>query len=169
LLKRFKISTKILVISASFCLPAIGQEHKGGQSDSLPANSSASEADSEQIYGLLLKRLDRWNAHDIEGYMEVYWKSPELLVVVDAEQFNGWQQLHDSYINGYPDRSAMGFIQPKRIQVKLLKPDLALALTWWSVSFPSSKQEMVGDSTMNLQKFDDGWKIVASHTSVAGM
>jgi hypothetical protein len=58
----------------------------------------------------------RCNAHDIEGYMEVYWKSPDLLVVVDAGQFNGWQQLHDSYNNGYPDRSAMGFIQPKRIQ-----------------------------------------------------
>ena len=87
--------------------------------------------------------LDRWNAHDIEGYMEVYWKSPELLVVVDSEQFNGWQQLHDSYLNGYPDRNAMGFIQPKRIQVKLLKPDLALALTWWSVTFPSSKQSVL--------------------------
>jgi hypothetical protein len=37
------------------------------------------------------------------------------------------------------------------------------------VSFPSSKQEMVGNSTMNLQKFGDGCKIVASHTSVAGM
>ena len=157
-------------ISVFFCLAAIAQEHKGWQSDSLPANSSgASVADTQQVYGILLKMLDRWNAHDIEGYMEVYWKSPELLVVVDSEQFNGWQQLHDSYLNGYPDRNAMGFIQPKRIQVKLLKPDLALALTWWSVSFPSSKQEMVGDSTMNLQRFDDGWKIVASHTSVAGM
>jgi Protein of unknown function (DUF3225) len=113
--------------------------------------------------------LDRWNAHDIEGHLEVYWKSPELLVVVDSEQFNGWQQLHDSYINGYPDRGAMGFIQPKRIQVKLLKPDLALALTWWSVTFPSSKQTVVGNSTMNLQKFSDGWKIVASHTSIAAM
>ena len=71
--------------------------------------------------------LDRWNAHDIEGHLDVYWKSPELLVVVDSEQFNGWQQLHDSYINGYPDRNAMGFIEPKRVQVKLLKPDLALA------------------------------------------
>jgi uncharacterized protein (TIGR02246 family) len=168
--KRFKALFKILAISAFFCLAAIAQEHKGWQSDSLPANSSgASVADTQQVYGILLKMLDRWNAHDIEGYMEVYWKSPELLVVVDSEQFNGWQQLHDSYLNGYPDRNAMGFIQPKRIQVKLLKPDLALALTWWSVSFPSSKQEMVGDSTMNLQRFDDGWKIVASHTSVAGM
>jgi hypothetical protein len=167
--KRSKVLFKILAISAFFCLPAIAQEHKGLQSGSLPANASASVVDTQQVYGILLKMLDRWNAHDIDGYMEAYWKSPELLIMVDAEQFNGWQQLRDSYINGYPDRSAMGFIQPKRIQVKLLKPDLALALTWWSVSFPSSKQEMVGDSTMNLQKFDDGWKIVASHTSVAGM
>ena len=59
----------------------------------------------------------------------------------------------------------MGFIQPKRIQVRLLKPDLALALTWWTINFPSSNQEVVGDTTMNLQKFDDGWKIIASHTS----
>jgi hypothetical protein len=41
-----------------------------------------------QVYEVLLKMLDRWNAHDIEGHLEVYWKSPELLVVVDSEQFN---------------------------------------------------------------------------------
>ena len=167
--KRFKIFIKIFAISASFCLPAIGQDQKSWQLDSRAANSRASEADTQQVYDILLKMLDRWNAHDIEGHMDVYWKSPELLVVIDSEEFNGWQQLHDSYVNGYPDRNAMGFIQPTRIQVKLLKPDLALALTWWSVSFPSSKQKVVGNTTTNLQKFDDGWKIVASHTSVAGM
>jgi hypothetical protein len=81
----------------------------------------------------------------------------------------GMEQLHDSYMNGYPDRTAMGFIQPKRIQVKLLNPDLALALTWWSATFPTSKKTVVGNSTMNLQKFSDGWKIIASHTSIDGM
>ena len=156
-------------ISVSFCLPVMAQEQNGWQFDSLRANSSVSKPDAQQVYEVLLKMLDRWNAHDIEGHLEVYWKSPELLVVVGSEQFNGWQQLHDSYINGYPDRTAMGFIQPKRIQVRLLKPDLALALTWWSISFPSSKQTVVGNTTMNLQKFDDGWKIVASHTSTAEM
>jgi uncharacterized protein (TIGR02246 family) len=150
-----------------FCPIAVAQERNGWELDSLPGNPNVSKPDAQQVYEILLKMLDRWNAHDIEGYMEVYWKSPELLVVVDSEQFNGWQQLHDSYLNGYPDRNAMGFIQPKRIQVKLLKPDLALALTWWSVTFPSSKQSVVGNSTMNLQKFNDGWKIVASHTSIA--
>jgi hypothetical protein len=168
--KRFETFIKIWAIAASyFCLPVMAQEQNGWQFDSLRGNSSVSKPDSQQVYEVLLKMLDRWNAHDIEGHLQVYWKSPELLVVVDSEQFNGWQQLHDSYINGYPDRNAMGFIQPKRIQVKLLKPDIALALTWWSVVFPSSKQNVVGNSTMNLQKFNDSWKIVASHTSIAVM
>jgi uncharacterized protein (TIGR02246 family) len=113
--------------------------------------------------------LDRWNAHDIEGHLEAYWKSSELLVVIDSEQFNGWQQLHDSYVSGYPGATGMGFIQPNRIQVRLLKPDLALALTWWTINFPSSHQKVVGNTTMNFQKFDDGWKIVASHSSTNEM
>jgi hypothetical protein len=176
--KRFETFMQILAISAlSFCLPVMAQEQIGWQFDSLHPNSIVSKPDAQQVYEVLLKMLDRWNAHDIEGHMAVYWKSPELLVVVDSEDFNGWQQLHDSYVNGYPDRNAMGFIEPTRIQVKLLKPDLALALTWWSVSFPSSKQKVgrryqwagrqLGNTTTILQKFADGWKIVASHTSTA--
>jgi beta-aspartyl-peptidase (threonine type) len=152
-----------------FCLPVIGQERAVWQFDSLQANSSISKPDAQQVYDVLLKMLDRWNAHDIEGYLDVYWKSPELLIVVDSEQFNGWQQLHDSYCNGYPDRAAMGFIQPKRIQVKLLRPDMALALTWWSITFPTSKQTVVGNTTMDLQKFDDGWKVIAAHSSTTEM
>jgi uncharacterized protein (TIGR02246 family) len=164
-----RLSRIVQIFLFCSCLPVTAQEKNGWQFDSLGANSSATKSDAQQVYEVLLKMLDRWNAHDIEGHLEVYWKSPELLVVVDSEQFNGWQQLHDSYMNGYPNRDAMGFINPARIQVKLLKPDLALALTWWSVTFPNSKQKVVGNTTMNLQKFDDGWKIVASHTSTAEM
>ena len=168
--KRFGTFIKILAIAAlAFCLPAVAQERNAWQFGSLPANSSVPKPDDQQVYEILLKMLDRWNGHDIEGYLGVYWNSPELLVVVGSEQFNGWQQLHDSYISGYPSATAMGFIQPKRIQIRLLKPDLALALTWWSVTFPNSKQPVVGNSTMNLQKFEDGWKIVASHTSIVGV
>jgi len=166
--KRLETFIELFAISAFFfCLPVMAQEQNGWHFDSLRANSSLSKPDAQQAYEVLLKMLDSWNAHDIEGHLDVYWKSPELLVIVDLEQFNGWEQLHDSYVNGYSDRNAMGFIQPKRIQIKLLKPDLALALTWWSVSFPSSKRTAVGNTTMNLQKFADGWKIVASHTSMA--
>jgi hypothetical protein len=113
--------------------------------------------------------LDNWNAHDIEKHLDAYWKSPELPVVIDAEHINGWQQRHDFYIAGYPDRVAMGSIEPGRVQVRLLKPDLALALTWWTINFPTSNQKVVGNTTMNLQKLDGVWKIVGSHSSTAEM
>ncbi|MBV9105920.1 MAG: DUF3225 domain-containing protein [Verrucomicrobia bacterium] len=163
------ISPVLCALLPCFSLPATAEVPGGWQFDSLTATPAASTSDSQLVYEVLLKMLDRWNAHDIEGHLEVYWKSPDLLVVVDSEQFNGWQQLHDSYINGYPDRSSMGYITPARIQVKLLKPDLALALTWWSISFPNSKQKVVGNTTMNLQKFAEGWKVVAAHSSTAEM
>src|SRR3984957_19922415 len=164
--KRLKTLIKISAISAlSFSLPAMAQERNGWQFDSLQANATVSKPDAQLVYDVLLKMLDRWNAHDMEGHLDVYWKSPELLVVIDSEQFNGWQQLHDSYVNGYPDRNAMGFVQPTRIQVKLLKPDLALALTWWSASFPTSKLKVVGNTTTDLEKFNAGWNTVGSHPS----
>jgi hypothetical protein len=143
----------------------MAEEQGGWLFDSLTSIPVAAQSEGRQVYEVLLRMLERWNAHDIEGHLEVYWKSPQLLVVADSEQFNGWQQLHDSYFNGYPNRDSMGYIIPARIQVKLLKPDFALALTWWSISFPYSKQKVVGNTTMNLQKFGDDWKIVAAHSS----
>ena len=165
---RFGSFIKLLAITwFAFCLHATAQEQNGWEFGSLPANSNLPKTDDQEIYNFLLKMLDRWNAHDIDGYVEAYWKSPDLLVVVGSEEFDGWQQLHESYVSGYSSRTAMGSIQPKRIQIRLLKPDLALALTWWSITFPNSKQPVVGNSTMNLQKFEDGWKIVVSHTSIS--
>jgi hypothetical protein len=168
--KRLRVFSKILAMSAlSSCLTVMAQENSGWQYDSLGAKTDSTKPDAQRVYELLLKMLDRWNAHDIEGHLDAYWKSSELLVVIDSEQVNGWQELHDSYIRGYPDRSAMGYIEPGRVQVRLLTPDLALALTWWTINFPSTKQKVVGNTTMNLQKFNDGWKIVASHSSTAEM
>jgi uncharacterized protein (TIGR02246 family) len=161
-----RILLMLLVCCSS---PGMAEEQGGWVFDSLDSLQGAPESDGQQVYEVLLKMLDRWNAHDIEGHLEAYWKSAELLVVVDSEQFNGWQQLHDSYVNGYPNRDSMGYINPARIQIKLLKPDLALVLSWWSISFPNSKQRVVGNTTMNLQKFDQGWKIVASHSSTTDM
>jgi hypothetical protein len=166
---RWTFSRVLWLAVLCVCLPVMADEQGGWQFDSLASAPAPTTSDGQKVYEVLLKMLDRWNAHDIEGYLEVYWKSPELLLVIDSEQFNGWQQLHDSYMNGYPDRNSMGYINPARIQVKLLKPDLALALTWWSISFPNSKQKVVGNTTMNLQKFDDGWKVVAAHSSTAEM
>jgi hypothetical protein len=57
-----------LIVSAlPFNAPLIAQEQNAWQFGSLPANSSVYKPDDQQVYEVLLKRLDRWNAHDIEG------------------------------------------------------------------------------------------------------
>jgi hypothetical protein len=168
--QRVEAYLKVVAISAFFSgLPLLAQEQSGWQFDSLRADGNGSKSNVRQIYEVLLKMLDRWNAHHIEKYMEGFRKSPELLVVIDAEEFNGWQQLHDYYASGYPDRNAMGVIEPARIQVRLLKPDFALALTKWSVSFQTSKRSVTAKTTMNLQNVDGAWKIVESHTSTVDL
>jgi hypothetical protein len=130
----------------SFCLPVKAQEISGWQFDSLRGDLTVSKSDAQQIYEVLLKMLDRWNAHDIGGHLKVYWKSPELLVFVDSEQLNAGSNsmTHISMGSGYVARSVS--FNPRASNSKLLKPDLALSLTWWSASFPTSKVKVVGNT-----------------------
>jgi hypothetical protein len=45
----------------------MAQERNGWQFDSLRANTKVSEPDAQQVYEVLLKMLDRWNAHLVVG------------------------------------------------------------------------------------------------------
>ena len=159
------------VITVFFCFTVLlrAQEQNWETFDSSTSKTTSAKSNGQLIYEVLLKEIDRWNAHDIDGYLDVYWKSPDLSVVVDSEEFTGWQQLHDAYVKGLSDRNSMGWAAPARIRVRIVAPNLAYSLTWWSVSFPNSKKKLVGNTTGLLQKFEDGWKIISSHSSTADL
>jgi hypothetical protein len=57
--------SRIILILALCSLPAIAQEGNGWQFDSIGLNTTSPESDAQQVYDVLLKMLDRWNAHDI--------------------------------------------------------------------------------------------------------
>ena len=52
-------------LSVRFLPPGYGAGAEGWEFDSLRGNPSVSKPDAQQIYEVLLKMLDRWNAHDI--------------------------------------------------------------------------------------------------------
>jgi len=64
-----------------------------------------------EVRELLLQGEASWNVGSIEGYMETYWKSPELRFASGGKVTFGWQQTLDGYLKRYPDRAAMGFIR----------------------------------------------------------
>jgi len=120
-------------------------------------------SDYQQIYGLLMKMPDRWNAHDLDGYLSVFWNSPDLLTVIEGEQIKGWGDLNATYHRGYASPDEMGSFTPDRIQIQMVTADVAVALDWWTMR--AKRGKAVGTTTVVLRKFQEGWRIVVSHTS----
>ena len=133
---------------------------KPSDSQSAPTGDPS---DYQQIYSLLVTMADRWNAHDIDGYLAPYWKSPDLLVVVEGEQLKGWADVNSVYHRGYPNKDEMGRLFPDRIQIQMVSADVAVALDWWTVGQKVGK--VLGTSTMVLRKINGTWVIVVMHSS----
>src|ERR1700736_3103161 len=90
-----------------------GWQYDAVMPDHLADTSSPTAADINAINDLLAKMANRWNAHDLDGYLSVFWNSPRLLVVSGDDQLQGWDALRDSYKEGYGkegygDLKAMG-------------------------------------------------------------
>jgi ketosteroid isomerase-like protein len=120
-------------------------------------------SDYQKIYSLLVNMADRWNAHDIDGYLSAYWQSPDLLVVIAGEQLKGWADVLSTYRRGYTSRDEMGTLIPERIQIQMVSADVAVGLDWWTAVMRKGK--VLGTSTMVLRKIDGNWVIVVMHSS----
>ena len=101
----------------------------------------------------------------LEGYLDYFWKSPDLLAVSDAQQFSGWQELHDTYLRSFHNPDEMGQEAQSRIEIRMIRPDLAQTLNYWTISLIGSKRVAVGIDTLYLQRFDVGWKVISVHSS----
>jgi ketosteroid isomerase-like protein len=122
--------------------------------------------EEQEVAALLAKMVDRWNAHDIDGYMETLWNSPDLLCVVDGEEIMGWNNLLTSYIRGYPDRAAMGSVRTERTLIQPINEDVAFAMDWWRATYGANTHSVYATSTYLLKRLpNEGWKIAAVHTS----
>jgi uncharacterized protein (TIGR02246 family) len=137
--------------------------------DSIKPSASQAAPDSnpsdyQQIFRLLGKMADSWNAHDIDGYLAAYWQSPDLLVIIEGEQLKGWADVTSTYHRGYPNKDEMGTLLPDRIQIQMVSADVAVALDWWTVVLRKGK--VLGTSTMVLRKIEGNWLIVVMHSSL---
>lgn len=132
--------------------------------DTINQQKAAGARDPEkEVYDQLVQSLDAWNHHDIDGFLESFWHSDDLVVVVDGENVRGWDLLSKAYHTGYPNPDEMCKLTIDRAQVQMLAPDLGFVLAWYTASFPKKKE--FGTSTIILRKFSEGWRIIISHTS----
>jgi ketosteroid isomerase-like protein len=124
---------------------------------------AAESSDETQIRALLRTQTDAWNRGDIDTFMAGYWKSDETVFVGASGITRGWQSVLDRYRKNYPDRKAMGQLTFSALEVHLVCPDAAFAIGQYQLERENDKPS--GIFTLNFQKFAEGWRIVADHTT----
>ena len=132
--------------------------------DTINQQKVAGAADPEkEIYDEVNRAVDAWNHHNLDGYLDSFWRSDSLVVVVEGETVRGWDLLSKALHLGYPNPSEMGSLTLDRVQVQMLSSDIGMAVTWDTVSFPKKKE--FGTSTIVMKKLPEGWRVVVMHTS----
>lgn len=117
----------------------------------------------QEIKSLMAKQTAAWNNGDIEGFMQGYWKSENLIFVSGDNVTKGWQQTTDRYKKNYNTREKMGVLTFSDLEVNVLSKDSAVVLGRWKVAHEPKDNQ--GRFTLIFRKFKDGWKIIHDHTS----
>lgn len=128
---------------------------------------SFAQSKDEKIKSDIRKVMDEqvvaWNKGDIDGFMQGYWKSEELIFVSGDRVTKGWQQTTDNYKKNYNTREKMGVLTFSELEITVLSKDSAKVLGRWKVAHEPKDNQ--GRFTLIFRKFKDGWRIIHDHTS----
>ncbi|MGH9971270.1 MAG: YybH family protein [Pyrinomonadaceae bacterium] len=115
------------------------------------------------VRGVLDAQRDAWNQGDIEGYMDGYARSLDIIFISGDSLTRGWQTVHDRYKKTYDSREKMGTLTFSDVEVNVLTNDAAIMIGRWHLQ--RTKDEPHGRFTLIFRRTKQGWKIVHDHTS----
>ena len=130
--------------------------------------SKQSERDRKIIRAVrqaLEAQVAAWNRGDIEGFMEGYARSSDIVFVSGDEVRRGWQTVLERYKKSYDSRAKMGTLAFTELEVTPISRDAAVALGRWQLTRAGDKPH--GRFTLLLRRTPQGWRIVHDHTSSA--
>ncbi len=137
----------------------------GCQSSKAPPEGDLSKTSDviAEAKKVLDAQVEAWNRGDIPGFMEGYWKSPELVFTSGGRVRRGFQAALDGYVKGYT-KETMGHLVFSDLDVTPLCADALVVLGHWrieEVAKPSG-----GVFTLVMRRFPQGWRVIHDHTSV---
>ena len=123
-------------------------------------------ADAESGVRLVLEaQVAAWNRGDLEGYMDGYWRSPELVFQSGDAVVKGWQATFERYKKRYQSEGReMGRLSFRELEIGVLAPDAAFVRGGWQLEMKDGTRPH-GLFTLLVRKKDGAWRIVHDHTS----
>ncbi|HEX6190644.1 MAG TPA: SgcJ/EcaC family oxidoreductase [Pyrinomonadaceae bacterium] len=116
------------------------------------------------IRAVLDAQVAAWNRGDLEGYMDGYQRSPDIVFISGDRVTRGWKTVLERYKRSYDTREKMGVLTFSDVEITMLGKDTAIVLGRWQLR---AKGEPRGRFTLLFRKTRDGWRIVHDHTSSA--
>jgi ketosteroid isomerase-like protein len=147
---RAAIAVVLMVVAVAMCASA--------------RQKSAPDPAPKEIRAVLDRQVQAWNRRDLEGFMQGYWRSPNLTFYSGGTTVSGWDETLARYRNRYQSAgNEMGKLEFLDFKIELLGSSAAFVRGRFHLKMSSS--ESGGLFTLTFRKFADGWKIVHDHTS----
>jgi beta-aspartyl-peptidase (threonine type) len=116
---------------------------------------------------VLNAQVEAWNHHDLEKFMQGYWRSPELTFFSGGQVSHGWDEALDRYRKRYQSAGhEMGKLEFANLNILPLARDAALVRGEWHLTMSDGKNPH-GLFTLIFHRYPEGWKIIHDHTSAA--
>jgi hypothetical protein len=124
---------------------------------------SQNPTEIKAIKEILNAQKECWNNGDIDGFMEGYWNSEELIFTsLSHEPAFGWKNTLERYKNSYPTKESMGELKLEFLDLKLISKNTASLKGKWELIRESDNPN--GLFWLYLQKFDEKWLITKDST-----
>ena len=131
-----------------------------------PNNTNSITQDSNEINAInkiLIEQQKCWNKGDIEGFMQGYWNSEELIFTsLSHKPAYGWKNTLERYKNSYPTKESMGLLKFQILELQLNSEKTAALKGKWELIRENDHPH--GMFWLDLKKFEENWLIIKDST-----
>jgi len=117
------------------------------------------ETDKKAINKVLKKQRIAWSNHDIEGYMQGYWKSESLKFYGPNGVTFGWENTFDHYLKAYPTEDHTGKLSFRINDITNINNGAYFVLGEYHIKRDLGNAD--GIFMLVFKKINGEWKIIA--------
>ena len=148
-----------LIIISFLLLFSCNTQNKPENIDTIKQNPTEIHA----IKKILEAQQECWNNGDIDGFMQGYWNSENLVFTsLNKKPVYGWQNTLKRYKEGYPTKSTMAKLGFEILDLQLISQKNATLKGKWRLI--REKDHPHGLFWLNIEKFDRNWLITKDST-----
>ena len=122
-------------------------------------SDTTNENDKKEILNILEQQKEDWNAIDLEGFMQGYWKSEDLKFYGSNGVSHGWEQTLSNYKKRYPSKEDMGQLNFTIEAVSKIEANSYYVMGQYHLK--RSIGDAHGTFMVIFKKIDGAWKIIA--------